>query len=71
MSNDFDCCGGSDETPPQHTQDCSEHPPRCVMCKENPSVTVAGSEARCMACLLAPVAERQRRAKNRIANGEQ
>ena len=21
----FRCCGGSDERPPQHTQDCSEH----------------------------------------------
>lgn len=24
---EFKCCGGSDETPPNHTQDCSVHPP--------------------------------------------
>jgi hypothetical protein len=29
----FGCCGGSDETPPEHTQDCSVHPPNCYLCK--------------------------------------
>ncbi len=52
----FQCCGGSDETPREHTQDCSKHPPLCFLCKERRAVCVAANgdayEARCTDCLL-------------------
>lgn len=73
VGDGFDCCGGSDETPPQHTQDCSAHPPRCVICGKCQSVAVVANtdvyEARCVACLLSLGAERQRKADERVMSG--
>jgi hypothetical protein len=34
QEDEFWCCGGSDETPPEHTQDCSVNPPDCYLCKK-------------------------------------
>ena len=54
---DFPCCGGSDEDPPQHTQDCSVHPTACLQCRVKAgTVTVARNgryEQNCPECAAA------------------